>query len=184
MSFWDYPSNSTWTWISSVPGWLELRNLSAFVSSDKLAHNEVVSVLLGLWSLSYNSFYILIFWIFEILHIFQLRTLSHSLKGYPEDHSVLPFAETLAMPLPPGLLLSLIIMESLIFPERTFPQGGTSYKIYREALELATVNTVEAHVVLILFQRQETMLRCSFYTAKQESAVIYHNVRLINIILH
>jgi hypothetical protein len=55
-------------------------------------------------------------------HVFRVH--SHSLKGCPEGHSIYCFAETLDTPSPPGLLLSLIIMESLTLVESMFLKGG------------------------------------------------------------
>jgi hypothetical protein len=55
------------------------------------------------------------------IHVFEV--LFHSLKSCLECPSIYHFVETLAIPLPPGLVLSLIIMESLT--GRTFLGGRT-----------------------------------------------------------
>jgi hypothetical protein len=61
--------------------------------------------------------------IYFLTHV--LRVLSHSLKGFSESPSIYHFAETLATPLPPGLLQALIIVESLTLTGRIFLEGGT-----------------------------------------------------------
>jgi hypothetical protein len=51
--------------------------------------------------------------------------LSHSFEGCPEGFSTYHLAEILAIPLLLGLMLPLIIMESLTLTGRAFPEGGT-----------------------------------------------------------
>jgi hypothetical protein len=55
------------------------------------------------------------------------------------------FAETLDIPSPPRLMLSLILMESLMFSKENI-------KLYKQALcSQQPLITVEAHTVLVLF---------------------------------
>jgi hypothetical protein len=113
---------------------LELRNLPAFVciclpfSLWGLAQNAVASVFLGPRNPSYNFYCILIFYIVEKLYIFELMFLVFFptvLRAVLKITASYHFAETLNTPLPSGLVLSLIIIESLNLTEMTFLKGRT-----------------------------------------------------------
>ena len=103
-----------------------LFQVSAFVIFWQ-AGSECSCLCLVLWSSLYNSYCILIFCIVEKLYVLELMfseffpTALRIVLKVP----VFPiFAETLATPLPPGLLLSLVIIESLTLTERISLEGG------------------------------------------------------------
>lgn len=99
--------------------------LPSFISfSDKLAHSTADSVLLCLWSPSYNLYCIIIFCIVEKLYIFQLMFSEFFLTALGAILKVSLITIFIQPHLPHSCCL--IIMELLTLVGRIFPEGGTA----------------------------------------------------------
>jgi hypothetical protein len=94
------------------------------------------------------------------LYIFKtyvFTVLSQSLKECPNIPSIYHFAETLSTPSPPGLLLSLIIMEALRLMGHSLKEDcKICIFLYKKAkCPWHTSTLVEVHMLLALFQEQD-----------------------------
>jgi hypothetical protein len=106
-------------------GDLELRSLVAFVCTCFCQAGSLMNLPLSLYICGNHSnlYCILIFCIVEKLYIFLSyisRALSQRIKACPEGPSIYYFADALAKPSHPELLLFLILLESLILTGRPF----------------------------------------------------------------
>lgn len=123
--------------------------------SDKLVLSAVASVVLGLWSPLCNSYCILIYCIVQKLNTFLYSISAFFptvLRAVLKVTSFYHFAEK-DTPSPPGLRLSLILMES---GHSSREKYVNMYIIIQTSLTpTATINTHGGHSMLSLFQGQE-----------------------------